>query len=237
MGNCINAMDPVFGSIPTGINVDGTLIKESGLPIIFLIGGPGVGKKTLTSRVAERYGFVGLISADLIRQEVSMRTERAFTLARMMSQGQLVPTNIVVELIAVKMLEHLRENKGFLVIGFPQQKEQCRIFDRAIRQPDLVLFLQARNSVLSDRIMARTITTRARMSMNFDSIRKQIKDFHKRNRSVMRYYKHLLVVIDGEPDVTTVYEKVCEVIDNMLLNFSTSSNVQSNVATPVNNKK
>ncbi|XP_029040391.1 adenylate kinase isoenzyme 1-like [Osmia bicornis bicornis] len=245
MGNCIKAADPSMASLPRGINVDTSRIRESGLPIIFLIGGPGVGKRTLCSKVAEKYGFLGIISTDLIRTEVSTRTERAFLLARMMSQGQLVPTDVLIELIAVRMIDFLDEKNGFIVSGFPRHKDQCKVFDKLIRPPDLVLFMEARNSVLSDRIMARAITTMERVSISFDSIRKQIKQFHKRNKPVVTYYnyKNLLVMIDGEPEAITVYENVCEVIDNLLLNFPTRSsnveeiNVISDDIVPKNNEE
>ncbi|XP_076751960.1 adenylate kinase isoenzyme 1 [Xylocopa sonorina] len=153
-------------------------------------------------------------------------------LARLMSEGQLVPARILLELIAVKMLNQLSEKKGFILSGFPREKRQCEIFDREVRPPDLVLFLDVRNSVLSDRIMARSVQTTERLSMNFDYIRSRIKEFHSRNKPIIKYYKKssLLRIVDAEDDAVSVFETVCDIIDDVLANL-----LQSQVNNPVYN--
>ncbi|CAD1478637.1 unnamed protein product [Heterotrigona itama] len=218
MGNCIKPSDPLIASLPRGVNVDTKAIKESGLPIIFVIGGPGVGKRTLCAQVAKKYGFHDIISTDVIQHEMSKRTEKALVLARLISKGQLVPSNVEVELIAMKMLEHLNK-KGFIVSGFPRQRSEGKLFDKEVRPPDLVLMLNVRNSVMSDRLMARSVKTTERFLTDFEYIKAQIKDFHKRNKLIVKYYGKLVVVIDAEPETMTVFEKACQVIDNVLVNF------------------
>lgn len=174
--------------------------------------------------MAQKYGFLGIISTDIIRTEVSTRTNRAFVLAQMMFEGRLVPSRVLIELITVKMLDHLKDTKGFIVAGFPKHVDQSRLFDREVRPPDLVLFLDVRNSVLNDRILSRMITTTERLQYDFDSIKSRIKKFHKKNKPILKYYKdHLLVVIDGEPEVATVSEDVFKAIDNCLATFPTTS--------------
>lgn len=178
---------------------------------------------TLCNKVAEKYGFLDIISSDIIRHEILARTNRAFLLARLMSQGRLVPSDILIELILAKMLVNLKEKKGFIVSGFPKKREQCRLFNREVRPPDLVLYLNVQDSVLNDRVMARMITTTERILTNFDTIGDEIQKFHKRIRPITKYYRKLLVVIDGEPDVITVYEETCKVIDNLLAKLPTAS--------------
>ncbi|XP_076177354.1 adenylate kinase isoenzyme 1 [Ptiloglossa arizonensis] len=219
MGNCIKPYDPYDSISRNSLTIDTTPIKESVQPIIFLIGGPGAGKRTLSNKVAEKYGFLEIISSEIIRQEVAKRTERAFMLAHMMSEGHLVPTCILLELITMKILNHLDQKNGVIVSGFPREKNQCQMFDKNVRPPDLVLFLKVRNSVLSDRIMARCIMTMERPVISFETIKKQIKEFHRSNRQLIKYYKRLIVVIDGDREAITVYENTCKVIDNLLSNF------------------
>ncbi|XP_076230270.1 adenylate kinase isoenzyme 1 isoform X1 [Nomia melanderi] len=186
--------------------------------------------ETLCMKLAEKYGFLHILASEVIRQEIMTRTERAFTLARMMSQGQLVPTDILVELIAIKMLNNLYNKNGVILSGFPKRKEQCKSFDTAIRPPDIVLYLNVRNSVLSDRIMGRIITTTERPMISYEEIKNQIKEFHKRNRLVIKHYKERLINIDGEFDAIKVYEDACNAIDNVLMKTSsTASSFQPNL--------
>lgn len=168
--------------------------------------------------MAKKYGFLDVISTDVIQHEMSKRTEKALVLARLLSKGQLVPSNVVVELIAMKMLEDL-DKKGFIVSGFPREKSQGKLFDKEVRPPDLVLMLNVRNSVMSDRLMARSVKETERFSTNFENIKSQIKEFHRRNKPIAKYYGKLVVVIDAEPEIMTVFEKACQVIDNVLVNF------------------
>ncbi|XP_017875288.1 adenylate kinase isoenzyme 1-like, partial [Ceratina calcarata] len=174
---------------------------------------------TLTNGVAKKYGLCEIITADIIRHEVAKRSERALALARLISEGQLVPRSILVELIALKMLAQLSNNKGFIVSGFPRELSESELFDREIRPPDLVLYLNVRDSVLSDRIMSRSVKETERMSINFDHIKSMINDFHKRNKPIIKYYDQVLVMIDAEHDTLTVFEAVCQAIDPVLVNF------------------
>lgn len=171
-------------------------------------------------KVAEKYGFDDIISSDVIRTEVSKRTGKAFALARLLSEGQLVPSAILVELIAAKMLQHVQDKEGFILSGFPWEKCEAKLFDKEVRRPNLVLMLNVRNSVMSDRLMAKSVKATERLSINFEYIKKQIEDFHKRNKLIVKYYRNLVVVIDAEPDTMTVFEKASESIDNILVEFS-----------------
>ncbi|CAL7945947.1 unnamed protein product [Xylocopa violacea] len=224
MGNCIKAINPMIQTQQAKISVDCTAIRDSGLPIIFVIGGPGVGKRTLCNQVAEKYGLDGIITTDVLREDVAKRSERSFMLARLMSQGQLVPANVLLDLIAVRMLNQLTEKKGFILSGFPREKQQCVLFDREVRPPDLVLFLDVRNSVLSDRIMARSVQATERLSVNFEYIKSRIKEFRRRNKPIIKYYKKssLLKTIDAEHEAIEVLESACNIIGEVLSNLSES---------------
>ncbi|XP_033327709.2 adenylate kinase isoenzyme 1-like [Megalopta genalis] len=185
------------------------------------------GNGTLGMKLAEHYDFLHIVTADLIREEISTRTERAFRLARLMSQGQLVPTDILVELMITKILNNRLNKHGVVVSGFPRRKEQSILFDRFVRPPHLVLYLDVRDSVLSDRIMGRSITTREVVVMNYEDIKNQLKEFHTRTRPIVKHYKDCLVQIDGEADLVSVFETACEAVDRFLQKLDTSSSVTS----------
>ncbi|XP_032689199.1 adenylate kinase isoenzyme 1-like [Odontomachus brunneus] len=222
MGNCIKPADSPFTDIPSD-KVDITPVKESGLPIIFLIGGPGSGKRTQNVQIARRYGFLNVVTSDLLREEVATGTRQAVTLARFMSENRLVPSDILVELIKTRMLNSLGIARGFLLTGFPREKGQSKYFDKHIRPPDLVLYLCVRNSVMTDRILAKIVTTTERQDRNFEEIKKRIKTFSKLNKPVLRRYSAKLCVIDGEREESIVFEDICRAIDDVLRNLPSTS--------------
>lgn len=144
-----------------------------------------------------------------------------------MSDGKLVPADVMVELIKARMLNTLETSQGFLLSGFPREKTQCKHFDEHIRPPDLVLYLYVRESLLMDRILARTITATERQSRSFDLNLQRIRDHKKMIRPILRYYRKKLVVIDGENDETEVFRDICNAIDKVLSNFSNTSTVKA----------
>ncbi|XP_072754221.1 adenylate kinase isoenzyme 1 [Anoplolepis gracilipes] len=221
--NCVRPVDPLCAMIPRSNKLDVSTIIESRLPIIFLIGGPGAGKSTQCIRIGEHYGFCTIITRDLLRNEIATGSQKGVILAYLISDGKLVPADVMVELIKAKMLSTFNNSRGFLVSGFPRDKAQCKYFNDHVRPPDLVLYLYVRDSLLMDRISARTITATERQTRKFDEYVQRIKDEGKMIKSVLRLYKKQLVVINGENDETEVFADICKAIDNVLKNFPSTS--------------
>lgn len=140
-----------------------------------------------------------------------------------MSKNEFVPPDVMVQLIETKMLSKLGTTRGFLVSGFPREKMQCKYFNSRIRPPDLVLYLLVRNSLLTDRVMARTVTTTERHMWSIDEHVQKIKTFHERIKPVLRCYRRRIVIIDGEKEEMEVFRDICNAIDNVLKNFPSSS--------------
>lgn len=174
-------------------------------------------------QITKRYGFCSIVTTELLRDEVATGSQRGVILAYLMSEGKLVPSDVIVELIKVKMLNNISDTRGFLVCGFPREKIQCKHFDKYIRPPDLVLYLWVRNSLLMDRILARTITATERQLRNIDEVKQRIKTFVKMNKPILRYYKQKLIVIDGERETPEVCNDICNAIDEVLRNFPSTS--------------
>ena len=56
--------------------VDCSALTASGLPIVWVLGGPGCGKGTQCDKIVAKYGFTHLSSGDLLREEVASGSER-----------------------------------------------------------------------------------------------------------------------------------------------------------------
>ncbi|XP_011875639.1 PREDICTED: adenylate kinase isoenzyme 1-like [Vollenhovia emeryi] len=221
--NCVRPVDPLCAVIPRNIGLDASSVRDSELPIIFLIGGPGAGKTTQCARIAEHYSFCGIVSRELLRDEVTTGSQRGAILAYLMSEGKLVPSDVMMELVKARMLSSLDMTRGFLLSGFPREKIQCQHFNRQIRPPDLVLYLYVRNSLLMDRVLARTITATERQEHSTDEKWRRIKDHSRMIKPILKYYKKQLVVIDGERDELEVFQDICCAIDNVLMTFPSTS--------------
>ena len=96
---------------------------------MFVCGGPGSGKGTQCAKIVETYGFTHLSSGDLLREEVKSGSDKGKELAAIMEAGQLVPLEAVLEMIKTKMVAESKTAKGFLIDGYPREKEQVSAKD------------------------------------------------------------------------------------------------------------
>jgi adenylate kinase len=182
------------------INVEA--LKSANLPIIWILGGPGSGKGTQCDNIRVKLGFTHLSSGDLLRNEVVSGSKRGLQLYRLMEMGELVPAQVVMDLIAEAMVQEVYggKAKGFLLDAFPWNLEQAEAFVSRIGPPKKVIYLSLEQDVMIDRLLARG---------NFDdtkeTIEKRCANFQNLTRPVLDKYKDMVARLDanrGADEVT-----------------------------------
>ena len=123
-----------------------------------LMGPPGAGKGTQAKRLAETCDMVHLSSGDILRAERSSGSELGGRLKTYMDAGELVPDDIVVEIMAGAISGQPAE-KGLLLDGFPRTVAQAEALDRQLgelgRPLETVLLIEVPGRLLVDRITGR----------------------------------------------------------------------------------
>lgn len=175
---------------------DCTPLREGKQPIIWILGGPGSGKGTLCDRIVAAYGFTHISSGDLLRAEVESGSDRAKALKEIMERGELVPMNVVLGLLAEKMLSSLSSSKGFLIDGYPRQIEQGVEFEKGIKPCDLVIYLEASDEIMIQRLLNRAKTS-GRADDNEVTIKKRLETFHNHNDPIIKNYEAKMTKIDA----------------------------------------
>merc|ERR1711982_118869 len=67
-------------------NIDKSPLTKAGLPVIWVLGGPGCGKGTQCDKIVAQFGYTHLSSGDLLREEVKSGSDRGKTLNAMMGR-------------------------------------------------------------------------------------------------------------------------------------------------------
>jgi adenylate kinase len=124
---------------------------------LVLLGPPGAGKGTQAKLLEDARSLLKLSTGDMLRAAVAAGTELGRKAGDIMERGQLVPDNMVIELIA----EHIDEDegRGFILDGFPRTIAQAEALDRLLKQRgkklDLVVVMGVDDEALIERIGGR----------------------------------------------------------------------------------
>jgi len=140
-----------------------------GVQWVFL-GCPGVGKGTYASRLAKLLQVPHIAMGDLVRQELSYATPIAKQLKSAMSQGQLLPDEVIFRLLS-KRLEHGAScgESGFILDGFPRTVNQAKTLAE-LAEIDMVMNLKLRDDVLVTKCLGRRICAECGGNFNLAQI-------------------------------------------------------------------
>jgi len=189
---------------------DENMIASSGLPIVWVLGGPGSGKGTQCEKIVEEYGFTHLSSGQLLRDEVSSGSDRGNELAPIIANGQLVSLATVLQLVKEAILKSLPTSKGFLIDGYPRDVAQAEEFERTISPCKQIIYFE-----LSDETMASRLLQRGRADDNAATIAKRLTNFHKKSKPVITAYASKCSKINAERTVAEVFLDVKTVLENI----------------------
>lgn len=92
---------------------------------IILIGAPGAGKGTQASFLTEKYKIPQISTGDMLRAAVKGKTDLGLRAENYMNQGQLVPDNLIIDLVKLRINKSDCKN-GFLLDGFPRTIPQAQ---------------------------------------------------------------------------------------------------------------
>ena len=127
---------------------------------IILLGPPGAGKGTQASQLVQRRGMVQLSTGDMLRAAIKAGTEVGLKAKAIMEAGDLVPDEVVNELIRQRLEGSDRSDfAGFIFDGYPRTEAQAVSLDALLADRgmklDYVIELQVDEEALVDRITGR----------------------------------------------------------------------------------
>jgi adenylate kinase len=98
---------------------------------LILLGPPGAGKGTQAERLREDFSLPHIATGDILRAEVAEGSELGRKAKRFMDAGELVPDDVIVEMIT-RRLGAGDARDGFLLDGFPRNAEQADALAEAL---------------------------------------------------------------------------------------------------------
>ena len=100
---------------------------------LVLLGPPGAGKGTQAKLLEDAHSLIKLSTGDMLRAAVAADTELGRKAGDIMERGQLVPDELVINLIAER-LDEAGAEQGFILDGFPRTIAQAEALDRLLAE-------------------------------------------------------------------------------------------------------
>lgn len=125
---------------------------------LILLGAPGAGKGTQAVRIAKKYGIPHISTGDIFRKNIKEQTPIGVTAKSYIDKGQLVPDEVTVEIVRLRLLEDDAKN-GYLLDGFPRTLAQAEALDK-IANIDTVINIDVDLDALSDRLTGRRVCSK-----------------------------------------------------------------------------
>ena len=124
---------------------------------VLLLGAPGVGKGTQAKRLMDEFGIPQISTGDLLREHRRNHTPLGMVADELMATGQLVPDDLVNQMVATRLTEPDTE-RGYILDGFPRTLNQAEWLDGQLVNSALPVV--AVSIVVPERILLERITGR-----------------------------------------------------------------------------
>ncbi|HEV2771881.1 MAG TPA: adenylate kinase [Thermoleophilaceae bacterium] len=125
---------------------------------LILLGPPGAGKGTQAERLVDDFDLPYYATGDILRAAVKEDSELGRKAGEYMERGDLVPDEVIFEIV-VDRIDRTEAEDGFLLDGFPRNRDQARALDdelsRRGRQLTAVLLIELHDDEVIRRLSGR----------------------------------------------------------------------------------
>lgn len=186
---------------------------------IILLGPPGAGKGTQSSRLEQERAMVQLSTGDMLRAAVAAGSPVGLKAKAVMEAGELVSDEIVTGILSERLDADDVKN-GFILDGYPRTEAQAESLDRLLAEKgmklDHVIELVVDEDALVDRITGRFLCARCgegyhdrykqpaaaetcdvcgshafkrRPDDNEETVRNRLAEYHSKTAPILPFYE------------------------------------------------
>lgn len=180
--------------------------------ILVLFGPPGAGKGTQAKLLEQKYGIKQLSTGDIFRGHIKNQTELGKKVKSILDSGNLVPDEVVVEVVADAVQKPEYAN-GYILDGFPRTVNQAEQFDGILtiegKKVSACIGLEVPDEELTKRILSRG---EGRADDTPEKVAVRLEVYKKETAPVMDYYRStgVFTSIDGVGSVETIFSRITE---------------------------
>ena len=204
---------------------------------IILLGPPGAGKGTQAGFISNHFNIPQLSTGDILRGNVHNNTELGIKAKQYMEKGELVPDDIVINIIKDRIQKE-DCHQDYILDGFPRTIQQGKALDEAI-QPDkidCVLYINVDENTIIERLSLRRISKKTgtiyhlksdpppdddevyqRDDDKEDTIRHRLQVYNQQTEPLINYYKNkgILFEIDSMDSKDLIKQEIQKILEDL----------------------
>jgi len=178
---------------------------------LVLMGPPGSGKGTMTNKLKNDFPYRLICAGDILRAEKASGSKLGKEISKIIDKGNLVPDQMIDELMFKEISKGIRIEESFLIDGYPRTVKQAINLDAMINVP-VVVWLNVSDETTIKRNLNRGLTSGRPDDANEDVIRQRLENFKSMSLPVKQYYANKIVEIDGEGTIDEVYQRIVDTL-------------------------
>ena len=209
---------------------------------LVVLGKQGAGKGTQCVRLSHHYVVPHVSTGDMLRAAVKLRTPLGVRAREVMDRGELVPSDIVMEMVGERLAEGDTRARGFVLDGCPRTIAQAETLADLLRPDrlDLVVNLDVPTPQVLRRLVARRVcvdcgtnySVSAPPTVNWtcdvcggevvqreddteDAIRRRLELYEVETEPLLDFYRrqNQLVTVNGNGSAAVVTRRIVRAID------------------------
>jgi len=207
---------------------------------LILIGCPGAGKGTQAKRLSKHFDIAHISTGDLLREQIELKTELGKKITDIMDEGQLVPDQIVSQILS----ERLKRDdckKGYILDGYPRNLSQAEGLFEIIGDVDKVILIEVNENIIIERMSGRRDCPKCgqmyhikhnppkvpdicdecgsaliqRKDDTEETVKHRLDIYHEATLPIINYYdkKGLLVRVSGNGDIDEITSDLVKLLE------------------------
>jgi adenylate kinase len=188
---------------------------------VLMVAPPGAGKGTQSAVIAAHFNIPHIATGDLLREHVAKQTELGTAVRDHLDRGELVPDDIVLDMVRDAFVAAKKERGGGYVLdGMPRNLAQARALYKIAQglemTANVALHLKADDDELIRRLLARAALEH-RTDDTEPVIRRRLAVYQEVTHPIVEWYaeRGILVSVDAVRPVDRVARQILTALEAM----------------------
>ncbi|MGN0207565.1 MAG: adenylate kinase [Muribaculaceae bacterium] len=185
---------------------------------LVIFGAPGSGKGTQSEKLIETYGLFHISTGEVLRDQIAKGTELGKTADKFISNGQLIPDDLMVNILSDLLDSNPATRDGVIFDGFPRTIPQAVALNEMLAkrgaQVNAVVGLEVADDELIDRLIKRGVES-GRSDDNLETIQKRLAVYHSQTQPLRDFYVNegKYLSIKGSGSIDDIFADIKKSID------------------------